>query len=54
MVEEAYGKEEEMKIETRRISKWETFLYTKEADKKHLRHIDTKNLLLVKPVLIYC
>ena len=53
-MEEAHGKEEEMKIETWRISKWETFPYIEEADKKHLRHIDTKDLLLVKPVQIYC
>ena len=52
-MEEAHGKEEEMKIETRRISKWETLLYIEEAVKKHVRQIDTEDLLLVKPVQIY-
>ena len=54
MVEEAHVKEEEIKIETRRISERETFLYIEKADKKHLCHIDPKDLLLVKDVQIYC
>ena len=44
----------ERKIETRRIADRETFLYIEEADKKHLCHIDPKDLLLVKDVQIYC